>query len=162
MCGIAVAIDWPEAEATVGRLIGGILHRGDVTDPIAVLRKDTAMATRRLRIVDAEHAIQPQVSFNSPCGYLFNGEIYNYLELRRELQRPRRRIQNRIRYRSSGQRAASVGYRALERTVGMYAFVAVDLANGEFRSARPVRGQAALHHSNPARGICSARRCGRC
>ena len=53
MCGIAVAIDWPEAELSVQRLVDGILHRGDVTDPVAVLRKNTAMCTRRLRIVDA-------------------------------------------------------------------------------------------------------------
>ena len=67
MCGIAVAIDWPEAEKTVRTLIEGILHRGDVTDPVVALRKDTAMATRRLRIVDAEHAVQPQMSLKDMC-----------------------------------------------------------------------------------------------
>ena len=34
MCGIAVAIDWPEAEAAVRALVTGILHRGDITDPV--------------------------------------------------------------------------------------------------------------------------------
>ena len=53
MCGIAVAINWPEAGNVVARLIGGILHRGDVSDPILRPKPDTAMATRRLRIVDA-------------------------------------------------------------------------------------------------------------
>ena len=85
MCGIAVAIDWPDAELTVRLLISGILHRGDVSDPVVTPRQDSALATRRLRIVDAEHAVQPQISFNGRLAVSFNGEIYNYLELRQEL-----------------------------------------------------------------------------
>jgi len=49
MCGIAVAIDWPDAELTVRLLISGILHRGDVSDPVVTPRQDSALATRRLR-----------------------------------------------------------------------------------------------------------------
>src|SRR4029077_10997268 len=75
----------PDAEAAVRQLIPGILHRGDITDPIAMLGRNTAMCTRRLRIVDAEHAIQPQVSFNKRLAVSFNGEIYNHVALRREL-----------------------------------------------------------------------------
>src|ERR1700742_991299 len=85
MCGFAVAVDWPEAETVVQRLIIGILHRGDVTDPIVSPRPNTAMGTRRLRIVDAEHAIQPQISFNGRLAVSFNGEIYNHIALRHEL-----------------------------------------------------------------------------
>jgi asparagine synthase (glutamine-hydrolysing) len=77
MCGIAVAIGWPDAESTVKELLQGILHRGDVTDPVVSFRKDTAMGTRRLRSVDAEHATQPQLSFDRRIAVAFNGEIYN-------------------------------------------------------------------------------------
>jgi asparagine synthase (glutamine-hydrolysing) len=85
MCGIAVAINWPEAETVVGRLIGGILHRGDISDPILRPNPDTAMATRRLRIVDADNAVQPQLSFDGQLAVSFNGEIYNHEDLRVEL-----------------------------------------------------------------------------
>jgi asparagine synthetase B (glutamine-hydrolysing) len=34
MCGIAVAVNWSDAELTVEKLIQGIVHRGDVTDPV--------------------------------------------------------------------------------------------------------------------------------
>ena len=78
MCGIAVAIGWPEAAVTVQKLLQGILHRGDVTDPVASLRKDVAMGTRRLQIVDAERATQPQLSFDRRIAIAFNGEIYNH------------------------------------------------------------------------------------
>ena len=145
MCGIAVAIDWPEAEISVRGLIEGILHRGDITDPIAVLRKDTAMGTRRLRIVDAEHGVQPQISFNGRLAVAFNGEIYNYLELRKELAD----LGVEFRTESDTEVLANAlqvwGYRALERLVGMYAFVAVDLANGEFLAARDPFGVKPLY-----------------
>src|SRR3972149_11711562 len=86
MCGFAVAIDWPDAVPAVRQLIQGILHRGDVTDPLFSARPDTAMCTRRLRIVDADHAIQPQISFNGRLAVSFNGEIYNHVALRHELE----------------------------------------------------------------------------
>ena len=55
------------------------------------------------------HAVQPQVSFNGRLAVSFNGEIYNHDELRRDLVRPRRRVQDRIRHRGAGQRAAGLG-----------------------------------------------------
>ncbi len=145
MCGIAVAIDWLDAEVAVQHLLKGISHRGDVTDPIVLLRKDTAMGTRRLRIVDAEHAVQPQISFNSRLAVSFNGEIYNHIELRQELAD----LGIEFRTESDTEVLANAlqawGYRALERLVGMYAFVAVDLANGEFLAARDPFGVKPLY-----------------
>ena len=145
MCGIAVAIDWPDAEKAVRLLIDGIMHRGDVTDPVLVPRKNSAMATRRLRIVDAEHAIQPQISFNGRLAVSFNGEIYNYVALRRELGD----IGVEFKTESDTEVLANAlqvwGYRALERIVGMYAFVAMDLANGEFLAARDPFGVKPLY-----------------
>src|SRR5580658_6934449 len=85
MCGIAVAIDWDGAETAVRQMIGGILHRGDITDPVISPRANTAMCTRRLRIVDADHAIQPQSSFDRRLLVSLNGEIYNHAALRDEL-----------------------------------------------------------------------------
>ena len=145
MCGIAVAIDWPDAELTVRLLISGILHRGDVTDPVVTPRQDCALATRRLRIVDAEHAVQPQISFNGRLAVSFNGEIYNYLELRRELTD----LGVEFRTESDTEVLANAlqawGYRALERLVGMYAFVALDMASGEFLAARDPFGVKPLY-----------------
>ncbi len=85
MCGIAVAVDWPEAEALVVRLMAGIVRRGDVDDAVRSPAPNTAMGTRRLTITDRDHAIQPQISFDGRLWLSFNGEIYNYKELRTEL-----------------------------------------------------------------------------
>ena len=86
MCGIAVAINWDGAEAAVQRLILGMLHRGDVTDPLVTVGNNIAMCTRRLRIVDAAHGAQPQASSDGRFLVSFNGEIYNHAELRQELE----------------------------------------------------------------------------
>jgi len=86
VCGIAVAIDWDDAEATVRQLVMGVQHRGDVSDPIICPRPNSAFGTRRLRIVDAEHAQQPCFSFDGRLVLSFNGEIYNFRELRAKLE----------------------------------------------------------------------------
>ncbi len=145
MCGIAVAVDWEDAEASVRRLVRGLAHRGDVDDPIVSPRKDCAMGTRRLRIVDAERAVQPQASFDGRVLVSFNGEIYNHLELRRELEA------RGVKFRTESDTevlASSLrvwGPQALERLSGMYAFVALDAANGEFLAARDPFGVKPLY-----------------
>ena len=132
MCGIAVAIDWDGAENAVSRMMSGIVHRGDVSDPIVSPRPNTAMATRRLRIVDAERAAQPQASFDGKLLVSMNGEIYNHAELRQELEA----LGVPFRTASDTEVLANAlqvwGASALKRLSGMYAFVAYDVGTGEF------------------------------
>src|SRR5689334_12953643 len=145
MCGFAVAIDWPDSGIIVQRLIQGILHRGDITDPLFAPRPNTAMCTRRLRIVDAEHAIQPQISFGGRLAVSFNGEIYNHAELRRELEELGVGFKTESDTEVLANALQAWGYRALERLVGMYAFVALDMASGEFLAARDPFGVKPLY-----------------
>jgi len=145
MCGIAVAIDWPDAEAVVRQLVTGILHRGDITDPVYAPRPNSAMCTRRLRIVDADHAIQPQVSQNGRIAVSFNGEIYNYIELRRELQAKGIVFKTESDTEVLANALQAWGPAALERFVGMYAFVAVDTKTGDFLAARDPFGVKPLY-----------------
>ncbi len=145
MCGFAVAIDWPEAESTVARLIQGIAHRGDVSDPIALASPTVAMATRRLRIVDADRAVQPQISSDGRLAVSFNGEIYNHEALRHELAALGAEFKTESDTEVLANALRVWGFRALERLSGMYAFVALDLANGEFLAARDPFGVKPLY-----------------
>jgi asparagine synthase (glutamine-hydrolysing) len=145
MCGIAVAIDWPDADATVARLIQGLLHRGDISDPVAMPRKDTAMGTRRLRIVDADNAVQPQRSCNGRLAVSFNGEIYNHAELRRELIALGLKFKTQSDTEVLANALQAWGVSALQRFVGMYAFVAVDAVDGTFLAARDPFGVKPLY-----------------
>src|SRR5579884_911700 len=160
MCGIAVAIGWPEAEASVARLIEGIRHRGDVTDPLFSPRPDVAMATRRLRIVDAEHAVQPQCSFDGRIAVSFNGEIYNHTALRVQLERLGVRFATQSDTEVLANALSVWGSQALARLNGMYAFVALDCATGEFLAARDPFGVKPLYliQSGGAHLFCSEMR----
>jgi asparagine synthase (glutamine-hydrolysing) len=145
MCGIAVAVGWDQAEATVRGLMGGLIHRGDVSDPVAVPFPGAAMGTRRLRIVDGDHAVQPMLSFDGRILLSFNGEIYNHKALRRELEG----LGVVFRTASDTEVLASAlslwGEIALERLNGMFAFVALDLSNGGFLAARDPLGEKPLY-----------------
>ncbi len=153
MCGIAVAIDWMGAESAVKQLIAGILHRGDVTDPVALLRRNTAMCTRRLRIVDAEHAIQPQASPDGRLLVSLNGEIYNHAALRTELSRLGVTFKTESDTEVLAAALQTWGVKALQRLVGMYAFVAVDVDSGEFLAARDPFGVKPLYLIHAGQGF---------
>jgi len=154
MCGFAVAIGSPDADAVVARLIQGVLHRGDVTDPIVSPGRNMAMCTRRLRIVDAERGTQPQTSSDGRFVVSFNGEIYNHFELRRELAA----LGIQFRTESDTEVLANAlqvwGQDALKRFDGMYAFVAVDTATGEFLAARDPFGVKPLYLIQNEAGLC--------
>jgi asparagine synthase (glutamine-hydrolysing) len=145
MCGIAVALNWPDAETAVARLIERIRHRGDISDPVFAPRPNTAMATRRLRILDAARAVQPQLSYDGRLAVSFNGEIYNYAALRAQLE------DTGVRFTTSSDTEVLAnalrvwGHHALARLNGMYAFVALDLQSGNFLAARDLFGVKPLY-----------------
>ena len=145
MCGIAVAITWPEAETAVARLIEGILHRGDISDPVVAPRPDCAMATRRLRIVDAAHAVQPQFSYDGRLAVCFNGEIYNHAALRAELEGLGATFKTQSDTEVLANAVRIWGHQALAKLNGMYAFVALDTATGNFLAARDPFGIKPLY-----------------
>ena len=145
MCGIAVAINWDSAEAAVQRLIAGMLHRGDVTDPVVTVGNDTAMGTRRLRIVDAAHGAQPQASSDEGLLVCLNGEIYNHVEIRRELEALGVRFRTECDTEVVANALRTWGQAGIKRLSGMYAFVAVDTATGEFLAARDPFGVKPLY-----------------
>src|SRR5689334_10522819 len=154
MCGFAVAIGVPQADIVVDRLIQGILHRGDVTDPIVSPRREIAMGTRRLRIVDGERATQPQTSSDGRFAVSFNGEIYNHCELRRELAGLGIRFRTESDTEVMANALAVWGEAAVARFVGMYAFVAVDTQSGEFLAARDPFGVKPLYLIQNEDGLC--------
>jgi asparagine synthase (glutamine-hydrolysing) len=111
------------------------------------------MGTRRLRIVDAAHAIQPQISANGRLALSFNGEIYNHDELRRALTELGVVFSNASDTEVLANALQVWGYRALARVVGMYAFVAVEIETGEFLAARDPFGVKPLYVIQLATGF---------
>ncbi len=145
MCGIAVAIDWEDAERTVSRVLEGLSHRGDVTDPVVAPTARVALGTRRLRIVDAKGGEQPKLSSDGRILVALNGEIYNHEALRIELEE----LGVGFRTQSDTEVLANAlslwGPGTVGRLEGMYAFVAYDVGAGEFLAARDPFGVKPLY-----------------
>src|SRR3989344_4593135 len=86
MCGIAGVIlsKIEDKEALIGDMVGKIVHRGPDDDGFFV-DKYVGLGMRRLSIIDLTSGRQPIATENGKFLIFFNGEIYNYKELREEL-----------------------------------------------------------------------------
>ena len=87
MCGIAGFTHGRRA-ATPGRIedaIATLVHRGPNQQGVFE-SEAVSLGAARLKIIDIEGGDQPIVSANGDTVIVFNGEIYNHLELRRELE----------------------------------------------------------------------------
>src|SRR4051812_24003348 len=87
MCGIAGLVDFEQdlsaARPVLTRMADTLRKRGPDAEGY-YLAPRAALAHRRLIVIDAETGQQPMRFQNTVI--TFNGEIYNYLELRKELQ----------------------------------------------------------------------------
>src|SRR5579864_9348187 len=88
MCGIAGIINSDTGsrieEATIHRMCDAILHRGPDDEGIFV-KGGTGLGMRRLSIIDLSGGHQPVFNEDRSVWIVFNGEIYNFPELRAEL-----------------------------------------------------------------------------
>ncbi|MGH9744350.1 MAG: asparagine synthase (glutamine-hydrolyzing) [Candidatus Acidiferrum sp.] len=88
MCGIAgfTHKNWTPEPERIERATATLAHRGP--DQQGVLRSSVlSMGAARLKIIDLEGGDQPIVTDDGETAIVFNGEIYNHLELRAELEK---------------------------------------------------------------------------
>jgi asparagine synthase (glutamine-hydrolysing) len=88
MCGIAgkVSLHGPVSEELVDGMCAQLVHRGPDSRGTH-LEDGVGLGVRRLRIIDLETGDQPIYNENRSVTVVLNGEIYNYRELRRDLER---------------------------------------------------------------------------
>src|SRR5579871_5466887 len=87
MCGIAgqLKVDGSDAEANrLRRMITALSYRGPDATGVNVIGA-AGFAHARLSIIDLQGGAQPMSSLDGRFWITFNGEIFNYLELREEL-----------------------------------------------------------------------------
>ena len=84
MCGFCGISENKDNSALVRRMCDLIAHRGP--DHAAVYQSgDVCLGHRRLSIIDLTTGDQPIFNTAKSVGIVYNGEIYNYRELREEL-----------------------------------------------------------------------------
>jgi len=84
ICGIVSSNGAPDPEV-VARMSRRLAHRGPDSDGL-FHRGPVALAARRLSIIDLDHGDQPIANEDGSVVVVQNGEIYNYRELKRELE----------------------------------------------------------------------------
>src|SRR5215813_3601268 len=159
MCGIAgclaLAFEADPDQAWLTRALDRISHRGPDDDGVYT-DPDVALGFRRLSILDLSLAgHQPMRSADGRYWIVFNGEIYNYLELGAELR------EQGITLRSTGdaevllETYARVGKDVVHRLRGMYAFAIWDSWTRELFCARDQFGIKPFYYcldQNPQQG----------
>jgi len=129
MCGIAgiVAVDRldQDAPARAARMRDIITHRGPDE---AGLHTDAhaALAHRRLSIVDLSTGQQPLSNEDGSVWVVFNGEIYNHAEIRRELEAHGHRYRTKSDTETIVHAYEQWGDDCVERFRGMFAFAIWD------------------------------------
>ena len=89
ICGIAAARGEPAISREIlERMNQSIAHRGPDEDGFYITEK-VGLASRRLSIIDLTSGKQPIVNEDETLWIVFNGEIYNYRELRSYLEKHR-------------------------------------------------------------------------
>ena len=89
MCGIVGIVrndGKPVDEQLLGRMNNAIRHRGPDEDGFYI-NGSVGLAMRRLAIIDLKSGQQPIHNQDRTSWIVFNGEIYNYLELREKLEK---------------------------------------------------------------------------
>jgi len=97
VCGIAGIFDAagevPDP-ALLDRMAGAMIHRGP-DDSGRLCRPGAGLAVRRLKVIDLEGGAQPITNEDGSVAVVFNGEIYNFAELRDGLARRGHRFASR-------------------------------------------------------------------
>lgn len=150
MCGIAGFIRGPQfanhdPELLLQNMGHAIRHRGP--DAAATwFDQGIALIHRRLSILDLSDAgTQP---IHSPCGryvIVFNGEIYNYQALRKELETAGEHFSTQTDTEVLLRLVIREGERALDKLNGMFAFVVWDKTEQSLFAARDRLGKKPLY-----------------
>ena len=152
MCGIAgfwmqqPSCPTEELEPRLENMIKTVHHRGP--DHQGVWSDGRAgLAHARLSIIDlSDTASQPMSDHDNKINLVFNGEIYNFLELRKELEQRGHRFSN-----HSDSEVIIYGYKewgigVLDHLRGMFAFALWDSDDQRMLLARDRSGKKPLHY----------------
>jgi len=146
MCGIAGLFGNNWNQDQLAAAVGSQRHRGPDAEGIWLSQSRRAgLGHNRLSIIDlSEAGRQPMSSHDGRLWIVFNGEIYNYLELRAELSE--------YPYRSHSDTEVLLaayerwGERCLDRLIGMFAFLIWDEREQKLFAARDRFGIKPLNY----------------
>lgn len=157
MCGIAGIFHGTGHKTierqTLERMNRSLTHRGPDGEGYYV-KDGIGLGHRRLSIIDLEGGQQPMV--HGPTGHVisYNGEIYNFLDLKAELEAEGHLFRTRSDTEVLLAAWVQWGPGALDRLRGMYAFAVWDPATETLHLVRDKIGKKPLYYSVTETGTC--------
>jgi asparagine synthase (glutamine-hydrolysing) len=145
MCGIALIVGPEPSQQAFRAMIEPLAPRGEIEE--VLLSPSLLAGTQRLRIVDAERAIQPWVSADGRWALCYNGEVFNYRLLQAELAALGRRPRSDSDTEVVLEAFLQWGEAAVSRLRGEFAFAIADRAEGRVYLARDPLGVKPLYWS---------------
>jgi len=149
MCGIAgIADSAPSAvdQPTIHRMCQTIVHRGPDDEGILV-KGGVGLGMRRLSIIDLPGGHQPVFNEDRSVWIVFNGEIYNFPELRRELESRGHRFYTHTDTEVIVHLYEDYGAECVQKLRGMFAFALYDERQRRLLLARDRLGKKPLHYA---------------
>ena len=145
MCGICGYITPGGVRGdAIGRMATALKHRGPDGEGLFT-RGTVALGHRRLSIIDLEGGRQPMANEDESIWITFNGEIYNYLEIRHGLE-----AGHQFKTRSDTEVILHLyedkGEKCLDDLRGMFAFAIYDFRERKLLVARDHLGQKPLYY----------------
>lgn len=142
MCGFAGYIHnygTFDKEEVIHKMADRIKHRGP-DDAHYYIDDGIALGFRRLSIIDLEGGRQPILNEDGSLVLLFNGEIYNYQELREELIKAGHAFTTKTDSETILHGYEEYGKKILDRLRGMFAFIIWNKNTKELFGARDIFG----------------------
>src|SRR6266699_4492618 len=155
MCGIAGFIDFwntsnaraPEERAQIlESMCQVITHRGP-DDQGVMLKHGVALGMRRLSIIDLAGGHQPISGEDESVTIVFNGEIYNYRELKPELESRGHRLKTNSDTETIVHLYEEYGSACVKHLRGMFAFAIWNERERKLFIARDRAGKKPLYYS---------------
>ncbi|MDY0067135.1 MAG: asparagine synthase (glutamine-hydrolyzing) [Steroidobacteraceae bacterium] len=157
MCGIAGIVNHVDrvVDGSIERMIDHIHYRGpDGAGAIAFEQDGVALGHRRLSILDVSEAgRQPMSSADGRFWIVYNGEIYNYLEIRQVLEGLGHEFRTGTDTEVLLQAYIRWGAACLDRVMGMYAFAIWDRQEHELFAARDRLGIKPFYYVSTGAGL---------
>jgi asparagine synthase (glutamine-hydrolysing) len=145
VCGIALITGTGADEDLFRRMLSALEPRGEIEE---IVRGEHLMAgVRRLRIIDRERAVQPWLSADGRWLLCFNGEVFNYRQLREELSGLGRQFRTQSDTEVIAEAFAEWGEQAVGRFRGEFAFAIAERVTGRTYLARDPVGVKPLYWS---------------
>lgn len=148
MCGfVGFTNKIDNADKVIKSMMDSIKHRGPDSEGL-YLDDDVAMGFRRLSIIDLSMGHQPLFNEDKSLVLTFNGEIYNYQELREELISAGHSFETHVDSEVLLHGYEQWGKKLLNKLRGMFAFVIWDKNKKELFGARDFFGIKPMYYAN--------------